>query len=309
MTARNLVVARVGNTSLHPRWLDLPRQQRDFDVLLSCYSPEAFASHVPSDGVDAVLVPGGKFDGLFTTLSGVDLTRYDYVWLPDDDIDTDTATINAIFRLCREHELAVAQPSLSRESYYSHFLLNRCPGFRLRYTNYVEVMVPCLRTDLLSRILPHFEGHMSGWGLDYLWCRLPESGAGRAAVLDCLEVHHTRPVGQVLKSVIAASGRLTSEEEEQRLRRKVGLVGRLAPIAFAGIRTDGRPVAGRFAMATAMAGSWLRDLRAFPDRRKALKAIRTEFRRQLTKTLDMSVLVDALGMPPENQPRFPGGDT
>jgi hypothetical protein len=292
MTSRNLVVARVGKTSLHHRWLNLPHDQRSFDVLLSFYSPEAFASFVPLEGVEAVLVTGGKFDGLFSTLGGVDLARYDYVWLPDDDIDTTSSTINEIFRLCREYDLAVAQPSLSRDSYFSHFLLNRCPGFRLRYTNIVEVMVPCLRTDLLRRALPYFEGNMSGWGLDYVWCRFPESGACKAAVLDCLEVHHTRPVGQVLKSVVSASGGLSSEEEEERLKRKVGIAGQTVPLAFAGVRTNGRLVNGRLATALLMTLSWLGDLHHFPDRRKTLRAIRKEFQRQLRGKLDLTVLVE-----------------
>lgn len=291
--ARNLVVCRAGPSSLHPRWLDLPREQRSFDVILSFYSAEAFASFEPADGVEAVLVPGGKFDGLFTTLSGLDLSRYDYVWLPDDDIDTTSSTINAIFRLCREHGLAVAQPSLSRDSYFSHFLLNRCPGFHLRYTNYVEVMVPCLRMDLLRRVLPHFEGHMSGWGLDYVWCRFPESGAYRAAVLDCIEVHHTRPVGTVLQSVLAARGGLTSVEEEAQLKQRLGLVGRTVPLAFAGIRTSGRRIDGRRRTALAMTMSWLFDLNSFADRRQSFRSIRKEYRRQRRDPLDMTIIGDA----------------
>ncbi|MFN3549841.1 MAG: hypothetical protein ACK4U0_20335 [Mesorhizobium sp.] len=304
MTRRNLVVARVGMTSLHPRWLDRPYPRRTFDLLLSFYSAEAFAAFLPSEGVAAVLVPGGKFDGLFTTFAGVDLDRYDYVWLPDDDIDTNSETIDAIFALCRSHGLAVAQPSLTRDSFYSFFLLQRCPGFRLRYTNFVEVMVPCLRTDLLRRVMPLFEDHMSGWGLDYVWCRMPESGAGKCAILDAVSVHHTRPVGKVLKSVVVARGGRTPEEEQQRLFRRVGMVGAQGPVAFAGLRRCGIRVAGQGLMSLLMAASWMRDLYRFPDPRAAFKAIRHEYRRHRPQTFDTSPLtIDAPDLSPTDVSR------
>jgi hypothetical protein len=270
--------------------LELPRAERSYDLVVSYYDEEAFNAFERVDGASAVLVKGGKWDGLFHTLAGLDIDAYDYFWLPDDDIDAAAEDVNAIFELCRSNCLAVAQPALTRDSYFSHFIFSQCPGFRLRYTNYVEIMAPCLGREILLRALPFFRDTMSGFGLDYIWCRWPESGAFRAAILDTVAVHHTRPVGKVLKSAIAASGRPASTVEEQRLKDLFALTRRTVPLSFAGLLDNGDLVVGRLAMGVRMCSIWWKDRRAFRDRREALHGIAKVARRQLTKTLEISTL-------------------
>jgi hypothetical protein len=290
MRRKNLVIVRAGPKSLHGRWLELPRAERGYDLVASYYDEEAFNAFEATDGVSAVLIKGGKWDGLFETLTGLDIEAYDYFWLPDDDIDATAADVNAIFDLCRSNGLAVAQPALTRDSYFSHFIFSQCPGFRLRYTNYVEIMAPCLGREVLLRALPFFRDTMSGFGLDYIWCRWPESGAFRTAILDTVAVHHTRPVGMVLKSAIAASGRPVSIVEEQRLKDLFALTRRTVPLSFAGILDNGEPVTGRIAMGARMCSIWWRDRHAFRDPREALHGIAKVTRRQFTKALEISTL-------------------
>jgi hypothetical protein len=291
MTKRNLVMVRAGENSLHHRWMDRPYRDRNFDVVLSFYSTDAHTRFVPGEGVTAVHVEGGKWDGLYKTLSALDLDAYDRIWLPDDDIDTCTDTINAMFSLCESYGLAVAQPALSRDSYFSHFIFNRCTSFRLRYTNYVEIMVPCLTIDVLKRALPYFENTMSGFGLDYIWCRWPEAGAFRVAILDAIEVRHTRPVGKILKSAMAAQGAVRAEEEEAQLKERFNLTGRTVPVAFAGVRMDGQHVVGRLSMMWHMTRDWLGERQDFRDPREAGWGILKIARRQLTKEIDLRYFV------------------
>lgn len=290
MKRRNLVVVRAGQASLHGHWLALPYAQRNYDLLVSFYDEDAFSAFVAEEGTAAVLVKGGKWDGLYRTLSGFDTDAYDYFWLPDDDIAATVADVNAIFDLCRGNGLALAQPALTRDSYFSHFIFNQCPGFRLRYTNYIEIMVPCLSREILLRALPLFRETTSGFGLDYIWCRWPESGAFRAAILDQVAVHHTRPVGKVLKAAMAAAGHPAATVEEQRLKEQFGLDERTVPLSFAGILDNGKPVTGRIAMGMRMCLIWWRDRRAFRDRREALRGIAKVARRQIVKPLELSTL-------------------
>lgn len=290
MKRRNLVVVRAGRTSLHARWLELPYAERNYDLLVSYYDEDAFNAFETGDGVAAVLVPGGKWDGLYRTLTGFDIGSYDYFWLPDDDISATAADVNAIFDLCRGNGLAIAQPALTRDSYFSHFIFSRCPGFRLRYTNYIEIMAPCLRREVLLRALPLFRDTMSGFGLDYIWCRWPESGAFRVAILDAVAVHHTRPVGKVLRATMAASGRPEATVEEQRLKERFALEGRTVPISFAGILDNGEPVTGRIRMGIRMCLIWWKDRHAFRDTREALRGIAKIARRQIVKPLELSML-------------------
>lgn len=283
---RNLVVVRAGRSSLHPRWL-ADGTARSFDLVVSAFDPEV--PRVAGEGISHVDQPGGKWDGLFATLTalGPDLARrYDYVWLPDDDIDTTGADIERMFEAMARYHLAVGQPALTRDSYYSHFLLLGCPGFRLRYTNYVEIMVPCLASAVLARALPDFEGNMSGFGLDYVWCRLTERPERSAGIIDEIEMRHTRPLGSALKKRMAALG-YSPEAEEARLKARYGIAGRTVPVAYAGIDDQGRAVNGRAAMAWRMARGYLSARADFPASGAALADLYKITRRQLTKPLDL----------------------
>lgn len=292
----NLVVVRAGERSLHPGWLNRPYETRTFDLVVSYFSETAYAGHKAEPGVTAVLVKGGKWDGLFNTLTTLpELDHYDYVWLPDDDIASDGETIDRMFDLARTYKLAVCQPALTRDSYFSHFIFSQCRAFRLRYVNHVEIMVPCLSRALLKRALPYFEGTMSGYGLDYIWCRWPESGPFRAAILDDVAVHHTRPIGSQLKGAIKSAG-LHAQEEEGLLRTRVGLPeGRVVPLAYAGITIDGSRIDRQIAMGWAMFRAWVPDLGSFRNPVLAFKKSLQVLKRQYIKRLELDLLNDGRG--------------
>lgn len=283
-----LVVVRAGPESLHEGWLSRPAAQRSFDLLVSYYSEEAYRRHQEAEGVSAVLVPGGKWDGLHRTLAEIDWDgRYSHIWLPDDDIAADGAAIDRLFDLAERHGLALCQPALSRESFYSFFLLNHCAAFRLRYTNLIEVMVPCLSAALLSRVMPWLKDNRTAYGLDYLWCRLPESGAFRAAVLDEVTVTHTRPVGSDLARKMAQTG-AHAHDDARFLPVSVDPAQKFIPLAYAGIAAEGTPVTGTRAMGRRMGASWQADLAGFADPVRARKQLAKLRRRHLLRSLDLS---------------------
>ncbi|WP_420587338.1 hypothetical protein [Ruegeria sp.] len=287
---RNLVVVRAGSKSLHHRWQDIPYEQRRYDLLISFFSDEAFEQFVPEPGVEAVLVKGGKWDGLYKTLMDRDLDQYDYYWLPDDDLDISAEDVNSLFDSMEFYGLRIAQPSLSPESYFSHFVFSQCPGFELRYTNYIEIMAPCLHLDVLKKALPLFQGTMSGYGLDYIWCRWAEAGAFRTAILDQIAMHHTRPIGKNLKVAMAESDNLSSEEEEAVLKQMFDLSRRTVPIVFAAVVQGGQPISGRIPVGWRMCRAWLSVLANFRSASEARSGIFKIARRQLIKPLDMTTI-------------------
>lgn len=286
-----LVVLRAGARSLHPDWLDLPYAERSWDLLISYFDEAAFAAHEPQPGVEAVLVKGGKWNGIHKTLADLpEHRRYSHVWLPDDDIATNGNAINRMFDEAVTFGLAVCQPALTPQSYFSHFLFMQCDTFRLRYSNYVEIMVPCLRADLLAQALPLFENTMSGYGLDYLWCRMAGAGPYKAAILDSVAVHHTRPVGSSLRAKIAETTGGTSEDEERALVAHFGEVPRPVPLAYAGITNDGEEVAGRIATAVRMSSTYWANAAAFRDPALARRKTVQILKRQLIKSLTLAPL-------------------
>src|SRR6202167_4415659 len=134
-----LVILRAGDYSLHPNWLT---GLKDWDLAISYYGsnlhktfPEASYMH---------RFRGGKWDGLYDFFNSRPeiLSKYDYFWLPDDDIDTNTDTINRLFSRTERYNLELAQPSLTTDSYFSNLLTVRCRWFLVRYTSFVEIMAP-----------------------------------------------------------------------------------------------------------------------------------------------------------------------
>jgi hypothetical protein len=196
MTRRRfLVMARAGNSSLHRKWLQ--GGERNFDLYLSCYGdrPQEYAP----DAEYLREKKSTKWPAWHGHLL-VDrelVANYDAVWFPDDDLLIDAAGISKMFDLFVSFDLAMAQPAMGLDSYFSHPILLRDTGYVLRFTNFVEVMAPVFSREALAMLHPTFLESRTGWGLDYLWpCLLSQGGLGaKIAVIDAVSMTHTRPVG------------------------------------------------------------------------------------------------------------------
>ncbi len=190
---RFLVIVRAGDQSLHPRWTR-ELATRDWDLVVSYFGndPDRFrdAGEIRIDD------KGQKWAGLHALLTREDFWRaYDYVWLPDDDLAIEQAAISDLFATMDELQLALAQPALSWTSHYSHPVTMHCPSFRVRMTNFVEIMAPCFDRRFLETCLSTFKDTLSGWGLDWLWPRLLPFDSLQCAIIDRATATHTRPVG------------------------------------------------------------------------------------------------------------------
>jgi hypothetical protein len=205
---RDLVLARVGRNSLHPTWLEGGR--RDWDLHLVPFQeldPAALEGCTTSE-----VVVGPKWTGLREALITWEGWReYDQVWLPDDDIATDAATITELFRIGRELGLDLFAPALDESSYFAHFdtIVNR--RFHGRWVGFVEIMVPAFSVAALERLLPTLDETPTGWGwgLDSLWPKL--LGYEKVAIIDATTVTHTRPVGEMRDADLARRVRAESD--------------------------------------------------------------------------------------------------
>lgn len=186
-----LALFRAGPGSLHPAATARLAAQ-NFDYALSYFGDDT----PPADG--AVFVhrqTGAKWPGLEQTLLAhwETVQQYRYIWLPDDDLLCEPEQVSRMFSICDDLQLELAQPALTRDSYFTHVITLQHPEFQLRFTNFVEIMTPVLSTDMLARIFHTLAGNISGYGLDTLWPRF--SKLGRVAIIDDTPVKHTRPVG------------------------------------------------------------------------------------------------------------------
>jgi len=95
-------------------------------------------------------------------LANVDLIRkYDYIWLPDDDIACRAQDIDRLFqRHAGANNLPACSAGTVAHKLFSWCITLRNPLTRVRWTNFVEVMVPCFHRDLLIK-LPADDGRSS----------------------------------------------------------------------------------------------------------------------------------------------------
>ena len=217
MSARNLVVVRCGDQSLHTRWLT---GRRNFDIAISYFGQDNTKLF---DGASYVhRFQGGKWNGLFNFFCTTDLfKKYDRFWLPDDDIETNGETISNLFDYCEVNNLDIAQPALTMNSYVSHFITVVHPLFEFRYTNFVEIMVPFVTPRVLAKVMPLMETTRSGAGLDFIWGQFYGDLENGCGIIDRYTVRHTRPVGSIMAKSLLREGSSPSEEMD-RLFEKVG---------------------------------------------------------------------------------------
>lgn len=218
---RNLVIVCAGDSSLHPRWLQ-GGENRTWDLIVSYFGDDAERYLRPD--VQRVDSKGTKWPalGAFMENNRELIGQYDFVWLPDDDIDCGSNDIDRMFEVARQEDLSLCQPSLEPDSYFTFPITLTIPVFKLRFTTFVEIMVPCFRRDLLLECVPTMSDTMSGWGLDYVWSTLANASGGRVAIIDAVTVVHTRPVGGPSYGLLRERG-IAPHEEMRATLQKYGI--------------------------------------------------------------------------------------
>jgi hypothetical protein len=193
---RNLVIVRASENSLHPEWLTPVQHDRSWDIIVSAFG-NGIGKYTSPD-LPSLDGNGPKLPALYRLLAPhIDsiVKQYDYIWLPDDDIRCTCGDIDRFFALCRQFKLALAQPSLTATSFISHPITMHNPHYLVRFTNYVESMVICIRNDIFMPCFRTFSENTTGWGLDYLWATMAQGRSERIGIVDAVQVKHTRAFG------------------------------------------------------------------------------------------------------------------
>lgn len=221
MQRPNLVIVRAGNSSLHPTWL-LGPEERNWDLVVNYFGkdPDIYR-HDDVVRIDSV---GPKWPPLHQLLLDHPeyLERYAYIWLPDDDLAMTKHDMNRFFDLCTDHNLELAQPSLTADSPMTHPLLINNTATLIRFTNFVEAMAPCFSTPCLRRAMDTFSESQSGWGIDWLWPDFVNDRENGIAVIDEVIIRHTRPLGGPNYDAMRAAGK-SPRDELIRLQERKGV--------------------------------------------------------------------------------------
>jgi hypothetical protein len=236
---------RAGRVSLHPHWLC--GAAPNFDLLVTAYEETPAAP--PSPRIKETFLRGRKIEGyhrLFTESPEL-LREYDQIALFDDDIETDSTTINRLFAEGNRYSLELYQPSLTWDSYISYGIVLHNPVTRLRFVNFVEMMCPVFSASMLARALPLFSVRLET-AIDLLWCRLLEEAWCKFAVIDTASVRHTRAVGKhrAKQGFVGENAEYQNVIDKVRQRTGIPFYG---PVAYAAILRNGRRIERRWEMA------------------------------------------------------------
>lgn len=182
-----------GDSSLHTHWIS---GNCNFDLIIIYYgNSEDVYNEYKTQSLDCVKNKGEKWHLIHNYIKNNfdKIKHYEYIWFPDDDLLSNSDDINTLFYTNKEHELSLSQPSL--DGYVSYDIEKKVEGSKLRFTSFVEIICPMMSKNTCFNLLETFIVNESGWGLDYLWPKLLGYSQDKIAIIDKVEVEHTRPVG------------------------------------------------------------------------------------------------------------------
>ncbi len=202
----HLVFVRAGSGDPWPFQEQVDDTDRIFDLAASYYAEPNKEGRLFRS---AEYVMGGGLSKLYAAQMFLRQTalldRYRYVWLIDDDLEFQFS-VRAFIDFIQTENFALAQPSLTADSFCAFRISKHHPGLSYRTCNFVEVMAPLFRRDFLVAVIDTFDRSVSTWGIDILW-GTKLSALWTAAIVDQFQMRHSRPTNdrnpfyQHLKSI------------------------------------------------------------------------------------------------------------
>lgn len=190
---KNLIITPTGKNSLSKEWL---QGESNFDIVLLFYEDDEQLAKEYTQYTNYIFIGKGEKYHLIKSFieDNIDfVSQYEYIWLPDDDISISTESINYFFKLSNQYKLWISQPAMT--GYISHQITFPIHGNLLRYTNFVEVLAPLFSLETLLKLYHTFDENYSSHGYDFLWPHILGQPQDKIAIIDCITMIHTKPVG------------------------------------------------------------------------------------------------------------------
>jgi hypothetical protein len=152
-----LVFSSIGNNSVHNTWLNT--ENRTFDVVLAYYANnDEYYNKIAEKNSDNFLIykrKGFKWPNFNDYISNNDVSQYEYIWIPDDDIELSGDKINEMFKTLEKYpNIMVAIPSTSKDSVNSN---NKPPrpdrhncNLIIEYKNFLECGLLLINGSMLN---------------------------------------------------------------------------------------------------------------------------------------------------------------
>lgn len=194
---RALVILCAGDTSLHEANLWHRRDLRDFDLCIVYFGANGQVEARYKTQADFfVNTQGPKWRNVWNLVTKFDFWKlYDFVWLPDDDLEIPIDKVNQMFHIVYRDNIALSQPSLYPENATYAVLVHDPRDVReTKPVPFVEIQMPCIRADIfVQTVVPMLTEHhwnLSGWGFDVYW----SAHTGDKRLINAVVARHTKPV-------------------------------------------------------------------------------------------------------------------
>jgi len=217
---KNLILSVVGDDSRHREWVN---EESSFDLALIYYGQQK--NRYLEDSTYYLQKSGYKWNLIadFIDLHPSILKQYQYVWCPDDDIQVNSYVVNMLFRYFKHYKMDIAQPSLTDHSHRSHSITLHRENVILRYTNFVEIMMPLFSVFAFNKVFHTFRESNSCWGCDWIWPKLMDYK--NCGIIDAVVVTHEKRNGDLFKKY--ESDRVFPEDEAKENMKQYNIMSKV----------------------------------------------------------------------------------
>jgi len=158
------------NTNFFDLWCE---DSRNYDIFVCYYGDDEQDKYKEYSDV-YLKRKGGKmqnFHHVWTNNIG-NIKDYKIFYIVDDDIIIKTEQINELFRLFKELDVWILQPSFEENvngSCVSHGITIQRKHLKYRYTNFVEINTPFFSRYAISKCMDNYNVSLTGYGIDILF--------------------------------------------------------------------------------------------------------------------------------------------
>lgn len=143
-----------------------------------------------------------------------------YIGFVDDDQRIGIADLNRLLEEAQTIGADAFQSSITHDSHYSHPQFLNKDGHSAERVDWVEIMAPFIRKEILEEGRPFFKDNISSYGVDrYLFPYIQRKlGMDKTYLIHSVGLTHTKPVTDGSKKF---SNGLDARQEGELLRKKV----------------------------------------------------------------------------------------
>ena len=189
---KNLIIACAGDESLHIPWFF---KNRNYDLCVVYFGDDENVYQTYKEKSDFSFREKGEKYHITKKIidNKIDVSPYEYIWLPDIDVQISPESINRLFDIAKKFNLSICQPSM--DGYFSHDITYPRKTSALRYTSFVEVLAPLFNLETFNLLKHTFDCNVTAHGLDFVWPKLLNYPQNKIAIIDAIIMTHTKPIG------------------------------------------------------------------------------------------------------------------